>query len=256
MLKLVPRESPLVTGAVALPLHVVARQEFVIGRFSETGGSRANFSCPLAEKRVSRVHVTLSRKGEDIMICDGDGKAKSSNGSKLDDETLALTSVPASFERERTISLGGIFALTAQHFAGEAPSGPSATTDAADSGTMIIALISGAMRFAPKSDTPPPAQVVWLFTDAAFGTAPGNPLVLPGSSLADKHGRVHFWQDGFWVENLRSGTGIGITDAPPAGVDHTMVLGVRPLAKGEVVALRNGDTLKLGQIEYSVTIEP
>ena len=53
--------------------------------------------------------------------------------------------------------------------------------------------------------------------------------------------RVHFWQDAFWLEVPRGGKSV-------------VVLDDRPLAAGEVVALRSAHALRLGDQSYELRI--
>lgn len=241
LLQLTPREGTLVTGYVPVPLRLVARPRLVIGRYSSEGANRADFQVPLAEKRVSRAHVILTKQGEEIMIQDGDEGKKSSNGSKLDDEILPPAPVPASFGLERVISLGGIFSLTAQHLPTAAPGGPpqsGSTTQGADGKTVIVNAVTGCMKFGAKTEEHLPVQTVWIFTDASLGSAPSNALSLPHSGLAENHVLLHFWQGHFWIETLCSGNAVRLSE--------------RVLVKGESSILRTGDILHLGQLAFDV----
>ncbi len=244
LLRLTPREGVLITGFVPVPLRFVARPRFVVGRFGS--GSPADVSVPLTEKRVGRGHVTFTRRGEELLIQDGDAEKPSANGSKLDEEPLATAPVPASFARERVLSLGGIFSFAAHHLPTEAPGGPlppsAAHAEPGDGKTVAIALVTGCMKFTAKTDAHLPAQAVWLFTDASLGSSPAAAVSLSHSGLAELHARMHFWRDSFWIENLRSGNAVRVGD--------------RVLAKGEAAPLHAGDTLHLGQLAYEVAIDP
>lgn len=244
LLRLTPGEGSVVTGYLPVPLRLVARDRFIIGRYATESASLADFSVPLSETRVSRTHLTLLRKGDDILIHDGHGEKRGNGGSKLDEESLTPLPVPAGFSRERTISLGGVFSLSAQHLPTEGYAGPPQAADAFDTGgkTMVISLITGFMKFWAKADVHLPARVVWIFTDATLGTSPANAFALPHSGLADTHARIHFWQGAFWIETLRSGNAVRLGD--------------RVLNKGEAVPLASGTTLHLGQLAYGVAIEP
>jgi hypothetical protein len=243
VLRLIPKTGTMATGPLLLPLRFVARPRFLLGREETERPSRADFLVPRMFGKVGRGNALLSRKDDDIMIQDGDGERKSTNGSKLDDEVLTTIAVPASFAHERTILLSQVFAITAQHLPGDAPAGPP-LDDAPVSNTgrtVLISAIHGAMRFTPKEAMPLPVVAVWLFTDATIGSAAACAVTLSGSGVSDRHARVHFWQDAFWIENLRSGVGVRI--------------GEQALAKGKARPLRHGDVLHFGPLAYDVAIE-
>lgn len=243
VLRLLPKAGTAFTGTVPPPLRFVARPRFLLGKELLQSSSLADFLAPNSFGPVGRVQAVLSIRDDEILIQDGNGEKKSVNGTKLDDESLAPSPVPASFTRDRTLLLATVFELTARHVPGEAPGGPplSDALQQSINRTVVIKNITGAMRFLAKGDLPLPVFAVWLFTDATIGTAPACAVPLPGSGLADLHARVHHWQDGFWIENLRSGVAVRLGD--------------HPLAKGEALPLRHGDALTLGNITYDVHVE-
>lgn len=243
VLCLVPRAGTAFTGPLQLPLRFVARPRFLLGKELLESASLADFLAPNHFKAVARIQAVLSIRGEEVMIQDGNGELRSANGTKLDDETLPASPVPASFLRERSLVLGTVFALAAQHVPGDAPGGPplGAAVQVSLNRTLVIKTLTGAMRFLAKGDFPLPLVAVWLFTDATIGSAPTCAVPLPNAGLAETHARLHHWQDGFWIENLRSGATVRIGD-------HT-------LTKGEARPLRQADVLRLGNISYDVQVE-
>ncbi|MBM3855803.1 MAG: hypothetical protein FJ399_22065, partial [Verrucomicrobia bacterium] len=172
----------------------MARPRFLLGREESERNSRADFLAPKSFGQVGRVNVTLSRKNDEIFIQDGDGQKKSTNGSKLDDEILPASAVPASFKRDRTILLSTVFSLTARHLLGEAPGGPpiDAQGQSLELGrTIAISTLTGAMRFLPVGELPMPVIAVWLFTDATLGSLPTCAVALRNTGLAETQARVH-----------------------------------------------------------------
>lgn len=245
VLMLVPKAGTAFTGPIPATLRFVARPRFLLGREMTDAPSLADYLVPNAFKPVSRIHVTFNLKNDEIMIQDGSPeKGRTPNGSKLDDEALTASPQPASFGQERTLLLGTVFSLSAQHLPGEATEGPPLGDTIKNSlnRTAVIRSLTGAMRFQGKADLPVPYTAVWLFSDATIGSAAGAAVVLPQAGLAEQHARVHHWQDGFWIENLRSGAAVRIGD--------------RPLTKGEAAALRSGDVLTLGSVSYDVFVGP
>lgn len=251
MLKLVPADSAQFTGASPIPVHFVARPRFIVGREPKEGPPRADFLTPKAIDKLSREQVTFAQQGEDIVIQDGVDKKRSANGTKLDDELLSTEPRPASFTSERTLSLGvsgvakPIFTLGVRHLKSGTLGGPGLPDlgpITAGGKTLVVGLLSGCLRLQPRDEGLLPWQSVWIFTDASIGAAPDNAVVLPGIGLADVQCRIHYSQEAFWIETLRSGSAVRLGD--------------RVLAKGETAPLNTGDLLHLAQMTYKVAIEP
>ena len=245
VLTLTPKTGTVFTGPIPATLRFVARPRFLLGREMNDAPSLADYLIPNAFKPVSRIHLTLSLNNDEIMVQDGSPeKGRTPNGSKLDDETLTASPQPTSFGRERTLLLGTVFALAAQHLPGDAPAGPPIgdTIKLSVNRTAVIRSLTGAMRFQAKADLPVPYTAVWLFSDATIGSAPSAAVVLPQAGLAEHHARIHHWMDGFWIENLRSGAAVRLGD--------------RPLPKGESSPLHRGDVLTLGSVSYEITLGP
>jgi hypothetical protein len=243
VLRLVPQAGGAATAQMTPPLRIVARPRFLLGKELLQSASLADFLAPNSFGPVGRVQAVLTLRDDEILIQDGNGEKKSVNGTKLDDEALPAAPVPASFAHDRTLLLATVFSLTARHLPGDAPAGPplGSAIKVSVNRTVQVRNLTGAMRFAPTGGLPLPVVALWLFTDATIGTAPACAVCLPATGLAEMHARVHHWQGGFWIENLRSGPGVGLGD--------------RALPKGEAVPLHQGDVLKLGNVAYDVHLE-
>ena len=238
------RRLRLSPNSGSAPLVFVARDRFLLGREEKEKPSRADFLAPKEFLQVGRGNVLLTRRDDEIFVQDGDEKGKSTNGSRLDTEVLTTIPRSASFARDRSIVMSGIFTLIARHLPGDAPAGPPVKGPVQPvtlGRTVVINSLTGAMRFTPKTEAKLPVVSVWLFTDATIGAAPECAVALPHSGLADFHARIHYWENGFWIENLRSGAAVRLGD--------------HPLATGETLPLRQGDRVQLGPVVYVVSVD-
>ena len=238
VLKLEPIASTESNGKL-LPMHFVARSRFELGRFAESGRAPADFSCEPWEHEVSRVNTVLRRVGGEILIGDGDQGKPSTNGSKLDGEPLHVVPVPAIFTEEREITLGNSYGVRVKHLNVSAPGSPNVEDESL---TRPDRRISGCLRFRSKCDSSLHALSVWIFSNASFGSDPDNAIVTPAQlSGVQIRGRIHFWRNMFWVENL--------------GIEASIRFGDDNLAPGRAFLVRSGEILYLGDFGYNIFVE-
>jgi len=236
LLRLVPKNS---ANAALRPLLFVTRARLLIGRKPAEGPAKADLLTPTAEKRISRVHVSLLRQQGKVQILSGAEGQPSLNPALLDETMLTNTPTPLPLDREHRIDLAGVLTLRVRHLPGAAICGPKldeSMLGISGGATVVMPLLAGCLRLQPFGEDKLPQPTVWLFTDATLGSASTGALPLP--DLAAEQARLHFWRDAFWIESLAPG----------------VQLEGQALATGIAHPLRPGMELRLGAQAYTVEL--
>jgi hypothetical protein len=205
-LKLEPLEG---TPPEVRALHLVARAEFHLGRSREDADfltwfwprSRQNDE---RTKRLSKVHVTATRAGEQLMLRD----AGSANRSTFEGH-------PLSFTDDDVLGQRGTLILGHEYHIDVAPFDSTLTGDLRvangerwDGPPEYEVPLRGAVRFMPINSELALRNAVWIFTDANIGCSRLNAIILDAPGAAEVEGRFHYYRDNFWIEALESGNGI------------------------------------------------
>ena len=257
LLQLIPTRGQGTLRKAGTPIHLVARSCFLLGRRRTSVDFVTAFLPENAENRlktdtISRTNTTFFVKDNQIWVHDGgllaDGKIKPSmNGSFIDGQAISAP-VALDFAKERRLKLGQFgFELAGQHLAAIAPEGPLVAAAAAAAGPSTRPTQRapqrplGCLRFQSLTCREITVEAVWLLSEATFGSDARCAVRLERPGMPATAARVHFWQDAFWLEVPRGGKSV-------------VVLDDRPLAAGEVVALRSAHALRLGDQSYELRI--
>lgn len=224
-------------------LHLVAREEFHLGRSREDADfltwfwprSRQNDE---RTKRLSKVHVTLTRAGDKLMLRD----AGSANRSTFEGHALSFTDDDI-LDQRGTLILGHEYHIDVAPF------------DSTLNGELRIANgrhwdgppeyeapLRGAVRFMPINSELAVRNAVWIFTDANLGCSRLNAIILDAPGAAEVEGRVHYYRDNFWIESLETGNGIAVD-----GYE---------LKPRDIVPIVDGSEINVASVTFRANVEP
>jgi hypothetical protein len=239
-LKLEPAEG---TPPEVRALHLVARAEFHLGRSREDADfltwfwprSRQNDE---RTKRLSKVHVTATRAGEQLMLRD----AGSANRSTFEGHPLSFTDDDVLGQRG-TLILGHEYHLDVAPFdstlTGELRVANGERWDGPPESEVPL---RGAVRFLPINSELALRNAVWIFTDANIGCSRLNAIILDAPGAAEAEGRFHYYRDNFWIEALESGNGITVD-----GYE---------LEPRDIVPLVDGNEITIAGVTFRADVEP
>jgi hypothetical protein len=239
-LKLEPVEG---TSADIRALHLVAREEFHLGRSREDADfltwfwprSRQNDE---RTKRLSKVHVSATRAGDKLMLRD----AGSANRSTFEGHPLAFTD-------DDVLAQRGTLILGHEYHIDVAPFDSTLTGELrlANGGLWegppeYEAPLRGAVRFMPINSELALRNAVWIFTDANIGCSRLNAIILDAPGAAEVEGRFHYYRDNFWIESLETGNGI--------------VVDGYELKARDIVPLVDGSEITIAGVTFQTSVEP
>ena len=223
-------------------VHLVARTEFHLGRSREDADfltwfwprSRQNDE---RTKRLSKVHVTATRAGEQMMLRD----AGSANRSTFEGHPLSFTDDVLG--QRGTLILGHEYHIDVAPFdstlTGELRIGNGRRWDGPPEYEMPL---RGAVRFMPINSGLALRNAVWIFTDANIGCSRLNAIILDASGAAEVEGRFHYYRDNFWIETLESGNGITVD-----GYE---------LEPRDIVPIVDSSEIKIADVTFLAAVEP
>jgi hypothetical protein len=254
LLQLIPARMEGTLRQMGVPVHLVARPRFLLGRRRASVDFVTWFLPETTENQektdtISRVNTTFSLKGSQIMVQDGevleDGKTKASAFGTIIDGQPITTAIPLNFNKERRLKLGQFaYELAALQLAAVAPEGPLAKSDATLSTMPTLVLPKrplGCLRFLPLSCRDVRIVAVWMFSEATLGSGAQCAVKLDAADLPPIAVRFHHWQDGFWLE-------------VPFGGSSMAALDGRRLAAGDVLPLQAAHEFRLGELNYDIRI--
>jgi hypothetical protein len=230
------------TPAEIHAVHLVARTEFHLGRSREDADfltwfwprSRQNDE---RTKRLSKVHVTATRAGEQLMLRD----AGSANRSTFEGHPLSFTDDVLG--QRGTLILGHEYHIDVAPFdstlTGELRIANGRRWDGPPEYEMPL---RGAVRFMPINSGLALRNAVWIFTDANIGCSRLNAIILDASGAAEVEGRFHYYRDNFWIETLESGNGITVD-----GYE---------LEPRDIVPIVDGSEIKIAGVTFLAAVEP
>jgi hypothetical protein len=232
--------EPVETGVTEIRL--VARPEFSLGRSREEADFLTWF-WPRSEandaktRRISKKHCILAVNGFKILVRDNETSNRTSLGGQ---ELTAKEGEP--LERRGILKIANVYSLDVTPFPSSAPEGPTIANLRNWSGaqTETPAPIRGSVRFIPMTSQVLPQNAIWLLTDGAFGTSRANPIIVDAKGLAEIQGRFYHHLGGFWVESAVSNGAVHVNGAR--------------LEPGFIVPLITGQTVKLGESSFRVTV--
>jgi hypothetical protein len=239
-LKLEPAEG---TPPEVRAIHLVARTEFHLGRSREEADfltwfwprSRQNDE---RTKRLSKVHVTATRAGEQLMLRD----AGSANRSTFEGH-------PLSFTDDDVLGQRGTLILGHEYHIDVAPFDSTLTGELRiangqrwDGPPEYEVPLRGAVRFMPINSEMALRNAVWIFTDANIGCSRLNAIILDAPGAAEVEGRFYYYRDNFWIEALESGNGITVD-----GYE---------LEPRDIVPLVDGSEITIAGVTFRATVEP
>jgi pSer/pThr/pTyr-binding forkhead associated (FHA) protein len=238
-LKLEPADAS--PNAVLREIRIVARSSFSLGRSREDADFLAwfwprNDANDQKTRRISKKHCVLTVQGSKIFVRDNG----TSNHSMFGGVELSANGEP--LERRGILKLAEIYSLDVTPFPSNALDGPviSNLRDWHGPKTETSPGIRGSIRFIPMASHVLPQNSTWLLTDGAFGTSRANPIILDFRGLAEIQGRIYHHMGGFWIETLVSNGGVHVNGAR--------------LEPGFIIPLVSGQTLKLGDAAFRVTV--
>ena len=226
------------------PIHLIARPSFRIGRSAKQADFIARFSPQNPENaertsELSRVHVLLELRDGGIKARDGDGVRPSRNGSAFEGVSLAA-------DRPSPIGSGGILSLGSHYrmkvIPMPAPKGLR-IVDAAglDERDAFVPAAWGAVAFEPLGEQRPPVQALWLLDAAGFRFDSAGGFVWRAIETETAPGLFVRRGGFFLLANISAG-------------DARIVVDGRELAPGEVVPLQSGQSLRVGDFTFAVTL--
>lgn len=225
-------------------IHLIARPSFRIGRSAKQADFIARFLPDTPENvertsELSRVHVLLEFGIGGITLRDGDGARPSHNGSTLED-------VPLSSDRPMPLGMGGVLSLGSHYRMNVTPMPAPKPwkivgVDGLDERDEFAPVGMGAVAFEPLDEQRATLQAAWLFDAAGFFLDEAREFRW---HLDKVHAAPAFF--------LRRGGGFLLTNVSssktPIRVDS------RDLMPGEVVPLRSGQSLRIGDSNFTVTV--
>lgn len=232
-----------------LPLRLVARAEFLIGRRRDACDLVAWF-LPRDEdndqltRGISKVQVigTAGAGGIAFQVC------PDTNGAYFNGEALEIDGGDAVLRDQARLSLGASpgkrYRIDLQHYPAEGSPAPEAENHRFWPGPGPEEKpVTGCVVLRPAECPPAFRRCLWLFTEADFGSGEGNPITLPDSGLASSQGLFHHYRGCFWIENSADGR-----DTAAVRVNG------QRLRAGELAPLADGITLELGAARFRVEL--
>jgi hypothetical protein len=231
MLKLIPSDITNV------PVHVIARPQFKIGRslYQADFIARVLPETPENEKltkEIGRVHVTAELKGGRLVLFDGNGAQPSVNGSSFGGATLSAER-PTPLEGPGMLALFKNYELDVLPLLTAADTGWDLANEAAWPGPGASSTTQrGAVVFTPRRNQPMLRKAVWLFTRLDFTLGTGGEIVWveagsPQSGATFFHHRGQFWLANFALPEPPNvaGTALSANVAAPLVSGQSLVLG-------------------------------
>jgi len=238
-----PVQDGAANGGSVRAIHLVASPEFRIGRTRAAVDYLSWFWPRNAEndertRRISQnVHLRAALEGERILLFDG----KTTNGSLFDGQAI---SDEAGYELQQrgTATLGNEYEIDIAPFETGLSEPLSIQNETLWPGPPPVAPSrQGSVRFEPVNTEPALHDALWIFTDATFGSSHLNPLPLSLPGKIEIQGRIHYYRGQFWVESFAAPGG-------PIRVNDYL------LQPGDIVPLTEGQRVKLGETEFSVSV--
>jgi hypothetical protein len=235
LLKMLPADSNS-----ARPLTLVTGREFKLGRSPQKSDFLTWFwprtaSNDARTRHLSKVHVICSFGDSGATIRDAD----SGNGSSFDGQTLRTVN------GEPLVGRGSL-RLGADYLLDVMPCPPAYETAPPIKNLNVWAgpperpaELRGAVRFLPGEEMLS-QDVIWLGTDASFGAARTNVLVLDFPGLTEIQGKFLHYRDCFWLEN--------------DSAEGSVQINQTPLKPSEIAPLVNGQQVRLGNALYRVQV--
>jgi hypothetical protein len=237
-------------GGAHLPIHLVARSRFRIGRSREFSDLPVRIAGKNgkedgeASKEISRVHVLCEAAGEGLTLRDGDGSRPSSNGSTLDGAPLSLV-VPRELNgRTSDLSLGTsarVKISLRQHSSTSLPSISGGSSRPSDEQLADHPSGIAAVTFHPARESRAMLrrEAVWLFSAVGVELSATGLLrwVAPSESpicFLHRFGR-------FWLVNMHEAEG-------------RLRIEKRVLEPGQIAPLRDGLLLEFGVLSFTTTL--
>lgn len=232
--------EPTVAGPTEIRL--VARMSFSLGRAREEADFLTWF-WPRSEandaktRRISKKHCIFALRGLKIYVRDNETSNHTALGGQ---ELTAKDGEP--LERRGILKLANVYSIDVTPFSSSSPEGPTIANLRNWSGaqTETPTPIRGCVRFLPMSAQVLPQNSTWLLTDGAFGTSRANPIIVDVPGLAEIQGRIYHHLGGFWIETSVANGAVHVNGAR--------------LEPGFILPLVTGQTVKFGEMSFSVTV--
>ena len=231
-----------------LAAYLVARPLFRLGRARKEVDLLTWFWPRDAEqdektKRLSKVHAIaeLGPTGEIVVRDAGSANFTSFEGTAL----IGEKSAP--LDHRGVLVLGNDYQIEIVPHASSVSGGLRVVNEDAWPGPpATLAAVPeqvrrGCVSFRPVNSEPALHLALWLFTDAKFGSHPGNALVFADPSMIGVQGRFHYYREQFWLEAFDGGSGLRVDE-------HV-------LAPGELVPLATGQKVLLGSVVFEANVE-
>ncbi len=225
-------------------VHIVARDQFTIGR-SRRRADLITWFFPLTPanddktQHLSKIHLVGKCIDGDLFLQDSESKC----GTYWDGEKMPpLDWLPLT--RRSLLALADEYFLDIQPLESACLNGPEIIniTLWPGPGDTSRPKHKGAVRFAPIEMDLAHHSAVWMFTDLTFGRSRFNAVVLPFEGIEPVQGRIHFYRDCFWLENLVANFSVRV---------NGIAVGSR-----EIVPLMDGLDLKIGDVNFRVDVLP
>jgi hypothetical protein len=237
LLKLEPASSG------QIEIRLLARSSFSLGRSREDADFLTwfwprNEANDQKTRRVSKKHSILAVHGMKIHVRDNETANHTALGGQ---DLTAKDGEP--LERRGILKIANVYSLDVTPFPSNTPEGPTIANIRNWSGEQkesAATTVRGSVRFIPMTPQVLPQNAVWLLSDGAFGTSRANPIIVDVKGLAEIQGRFYHHLGCFWLES---------------SVDNGAVYvnGAR-LEPGFIVPLVTGQTIKLGEASFRVTV--
>ena len=223
-------------------IRLVGRPSFNLGRLREESDYLLwfwprNQIHDTKTRRISKKHCALTARG---------GKLYVENVAAASLTTFDGREVTGSegvlLERRGILNLSGIYFLDVTRFPSAHPQGPTITNLDAwqGKGSAAPSAGNGSVRFVAVTPHVLPQNSSWILSDATFGTSRINPVILNIEGLAEIQGCFHYYQGGFWVENLAENSAVLVDE--------------EVLPAGSIVPLADGQVLQLGETKFRLTV--
>jgi serine/threonine protein kinase len=214
-----------------------AGDTFCIGRATEAQlvtrflpRSKANDA---QTRRLSKIHVTLTCEGRDILLSDGSGGKRSANGSAFDGKRLSTE--PIRLVQPGELKLADTYSIKIIPILEDANGAPAIANlkdwngPAHDSHNEL----TGAILFMPneKSDV---NLSLWLFSAVAFGVSSASRLDFTSSP---KTAALRYFRGCFWIEQRST---------------EPLLLSGLALGRGEIAPLAPGQELEVKGSKYAI----
>jgi hypothetical protein len=235
--------EPATTGQSEIRL--VARSSFSLGRSREDADFLTwfwprNEANDQKTRRISKKHCILAVHGTKIHVRDNETSNHTALGGQ---ELTAKDGEP--LERRGILKIANVYAVDVTPFPTTAPQGPPIANLRNWSGPQTepaAATVRGSVRFIPMTSQILPQNAIWLLSDGAFGTSRANPIIVDAKGLAEIQGRIYHHHGGFWLESTVDNGAIYVNGAR--------------LEPGFIVPLATGQTIKLGEASFKVSVAP